>query len=108
MSGGSHDYLYVWAGDAEMLVEKRYYLSEMADDLERTYPTSEAALDTRRVHSLVVYFLAEIDRLSIPLIDVWHAYEWWQSADWGKDRVDAAINQYDTDKLAPSSYEGRR
>lgn len=99
MSGGAYDYLYCWAGDADILLEKSYYLREMAEDLSHSFPNTEAAKDTEALNTLITHFKNEINHLSRPLYDVWHDYEWWRSADYSHERAEQAIAKYAEDKL---------
>lgn len=94
MSGGSYDYLYVWADDLGELVQRRHHLQEMAERLSGLPYARDAAIETERM-------LAAIERLEIQvkvrgeaLKDVWHAVEWWDSCDWSEERVKEALAKY--------------
>lgn len=100
MSGGSYEYLYVWADDLEQLVARRYHLKEMAERLSGLPYARDAAIETERI-------LAAIERLQIQLQvrgealkDVWKAVEWWDSCDSGEDAVKKALAEYRGDEEA--------
>lgn len=84
MSGGSFDYLYL--KDAQQICAAKEDLREMADTL-RGFGANKAWRDTVRVLTLVESLEQAMD--DRPLMDVWHAIEWWKSADWAM--VDAAV-----------------
>lgn len=90
MSGGSYDYLYFHAPD---LGGRRGQLEAMAERLEGLPYAAKAAAATRRI-------LADLGDES--LADVWHAVEWWDSADYGEEQVRDAVSKYE------ASQESRR
>jgi hypothetical protein len=83
MSGGSYNYLSYHAPD---LGGHRHHLEAMADRLEGLPYGSKAAEATRSI-------LAALDDEA--LANVWHAVEWWDSGDYGEDKVQAAIAKYE-------------
>jgi hypothetical protein len=91
VSGGSYDYVSVWAGDLGELATHRWSLKELSDDLTKDFPGSRAAIDT----AVIVAMLYQDPHPSQVLGDVWHAQEWWQSGDWGRERVEAAVDAYE-------------
>ena len=91
MSGGSYNYLCY--EDGFEIHNKRQELNEMRDRLtELGY--LDAAKETESIllmlDSFEVRIQARIDRLK----DVWHAVEWYDSCDYGKDSVDESIEKY--------------
>lgn len=91
MSGGSYDYVSVWAGDLGELATHRGSLRDLSDDLTKEFPGSKAAVDTA---ALVAVLFQDPDP-SAGLGDVWHAQEWWQSGDWGRESVQRAVDAYE-------------
>jgi hypothetical protein len=90
MSGGSFDYLFVWAGDAQELAKRTSDIGYMAELLERLDDGKLAARDTRAVLDM----LQCIQLIGQKLEDVWHDVEWWQSGDITESRVHEALAQY--------------
>lgn len=80
MSGGSFDYLFLSDTPAEAL-RRGHNLRNMVEELERIAPDHPVTAYSKRV--------LESDAKGIPsaVKDVWHAVEWYRSADWGFDQV---------------------
>lgn len=105
MSGGSFNYLCVKS--AEEILANPDSLFEMAEWLNTHYPKSWAALNTNLVVTRIKEIQTELDIFTTKmqdlqpdamvnkLSDVWHDIEWFESNDYGKDRVEAAIQEYD-------------
>lgn len=103
MSGGSYNYLCT-VQDLEDLQAHRYGLEEMASRLAGLGYAQDAARETEELLLLLrqweVRATARLERLT----EVWRAVEWWDSNDWGEERVSEALAKYrgDTDgKPAP-------
>lgn len=101
MSGGSYNYLHqIW--DLNDAYAKRGCLEEMADRLsglpELDFPGAAAAAErTRALHAVLSLWDEHVTAQVQLLGDVWHAVEWWDSADSGPDGVVEAL----TKMLAP-------
>lgn len=87
MSGGSYDYLCFKADD---LSGRRGTVEEMAQRLEGLPYATAAAVDTRRVLTL----LDDARNLAERLSDTWHAIEWWDSGDYGEEQAQEALAAY--------------
>jgi len=94
MSGGSFNYISVWAGDLSELVKRSHDLREMAESLEADFPDSAAARDTRRVSDQVTRLACGDHPESQALANVWHEVEWWHSGDRGRDAAQKAVDEY--------------
>lgn len=91
MSGGSYDYLCF--KDTDDLFNFRHQLHNMRDRLtDMGY--MDAAKETESILLILdqveVRLQARLDRLS----PIWHAVEWYDSNDWGKESVEEAIKKY--------------
>lgn len=82
MSGGSYDYLYckevselAWS---EAPIDS---LVEMANDLEKEFPGTKAAVLTREVVTQLQEALTGLGQKVEALSRVWYAMEWWKSCD---------------------------
>lgn len=100
MSGGSFNYLYVWRDDAAEILNRMNDLEDMARALEKDFPGTDAARDTRQLIEVIGHYSREIERRADHLGVVWHAIEWWHSNDYGRDTATEAVTQYETDKIA--------
>lgn len=95
MSGGSLNYLY--NKDPEELF---HYISEMEEaeaELIRQ-GAEDIARDVRRLIEYVKSAEIRIGVLSKQLNDIFHAVEWYRSADYGQDTLLKHIEQYRTGK----------
>jgi hypothetical protein len=94
MSGGSYNYLH--CKDTGDTLNAMTDLSEMADCLDREFPGSAAARDTRALYEE----LRELQRRweDSPLFNlrnsVWFAVEWWQSCDRSRESAEEAVRAY--------------
>lgn len=94
MSGGSLNYLYC---------KEPHELFQYVEDMERVEATllaegyKDIALDVRRLIECVRTAENRISVLRDKLGDVFHAVEWYMSADYGKDDMLAALNKYRED-----------
>lgn len=68
-------------------------LEEMADYLNQN-GYEDVAKDTRRLVEYIKSAKIRVETLFEMLSPVFKAVEWYCSADWGKDRVDKAIEEY--------------
>lgn len=93
MSGGSFNYL-CHATCAEDIVEKRYYLEQMAEELERRPGMEDAAVETRRLLLDLQAFDVRVQATTKRIGDLWHAVEWQRSSDYGQEQVDTALAKY--------------
>lgn len=102
MSGGSYEYL-CWADDLDRLLEKQHHLEAMADRLAGLGYADDAAAETTdlllTLREWQVRARAHVERLS----DVWKAIEWWDSCDWGEERVHEALTAYRGDQPEETS-----
>ena len=91
MSGGSYDYLSLH--DLAGVFSRLYELQRMGDRLAGLGYARRAANDTRRLYEKI----KELEREIAYLRPVWHAVEWWDSDDWGEDKVKEALRIYETE-----------
>lgn len=94
MSGGSFNYL-CWCDDLRSIIEKRSYLDEMLETLQREHPGSEA---TRNTEQLVAALeaLDEAVRVGVArLAPVWRAVEWQHSGDTTDVQTREAVEAYE-------------
>jgi len=94
MSGGAYEYLYVWAGDLDELIKRRGDLEAMSERLSGLPYAKDAALETERLLAMIQRFEIQVRARGEALKDVWHAVEWWDSADYGEDQVKEALARY--------------
>ena len=99
MSGGSYAYLY--CKDATELAQYIYNLTEMADDLDVSFPGTRAAKDTRQLLEDFNKFMEITDERIQALAGVWQAMEWWHSSDSGRDHPEREIAKYKFEKVQP-------
>lgn len=93
MSGGSWNYLYSKEIDDFMQYSNIETLEEMADYLNQN-GYEDVAKDTRRLVEYIKSAKIRVETLFEMLSPVFKAVEWYCSADWGKDKVDKAIEEY--------------
>ena len=93
MSGGSYDYLWA-AADLDDLLAKQHVLKEMSDRLAGLGYAPDAAAETEELLLLLREWQVRADVRVKRLSGVWHAVEWWDSADSGEDAVRKALAQY--------------
>ena len=91
MSGGSFSYLY--CKEPEELFNHIGTLEEMETAL-RHLGAKDIARDTRRLIEYVESAKNRIEVLQANLRDVFHAVEWYHSADYGRDSVEKAFARY--------------
>ena len=96
MSGGSFDYLC--AKDADDLLAGGSVDESIASMVQALAEHAPAACEEMRRYQRRLdvarqrYQEALVAAEPAPeLRAVWHAMEWWQSGDWSKDRLDAAV-----------------
>lgn len=94
MSGGSYNYLYVWANDFDELMSRRGNLKEMSERLSGLPYAKDAALETERILAMIERVEVQVEARAEALADVWHAVEWWDSCDSGEDGVKKALAKY--------------
>lgn len=95
MSGGSLNYLCYKEPE-----ELFHYISEM-EEVEQVLVregAQDVARDVRRLIEYVKSAEVRIGVLSKQLNDVFHAVEWYLSADYGRDNLLTHIEQYQTGK----------
>lgn len=97
MSGGSYNYLCF---NTDNVGGRRSDLAEMAERLEGLEWAGHAAAATRRL----VVLLDLVEQEAASLSDVWHAIEWWDSCDWGKDQAREKVEPWRP--AAPVEYRG--
>ena len=92
MSGGSYNYMYFKVEDDPLNVDQRD-LETMAERLaemgyhDAARETYECLLDIRATRAR---FEARAKRMA----DVWHAVEWFDSGDYGREQVTESIEKY--------------
>nr|DAZ41551.1 MAG TPA: hypothetical protein [Caudoviricetes sp.] len=99
MSGGSWGYLYSREVDELVQCGSIELLEEMADYLNSS-GYKDVAKDVRRLVEYIKSARIRIETLHEMLSPVFKAVEWYDSADWSKERVDAAIEEYRNGKVA--------
>ncbi len=91
MSGGSYEYLCY--KDASEIMGGAGQLEAMRDRLIEL-GHHDAAKETESIilmrEALGIRIQARLDRLQ----PVWHAVEWYDSGDWGKDDVEREVEKY--------------
>lgn len=95
MSGGYFDYLN--AKSAQELCDSKEHLHEMAEVL-REIGAFKAYRDTARVLAIVELLEQAAD--DNPLMEVWHAIEWWKSADWSMVQAAVVAGNYSAKREA--------
>lgn len=103
MSGGSFNYLCY--ADAGELLSRSEDLASMASELRALgYDARDVAERTESLLKLRQHIADEVEALS----SVWHAVEWWCSADWSREQVFIAIGEYrERQKRSGTSQEQR-
>jgi hypothetical protein len=93
MSGGSYNYLcHVWEAD-EMLA-KLNDLLEMSTRLAGLGYAEDAAKETEELICIINQAKVRIVTRMNRLKNVWHAVEWWDSADYSESQVKEALEKY--------------
>lgn len=90
MSGGSFNYLHHAEG-LEELMRKRNDLQDMRTAMATHEFTEEVGDATQELIDVLDRADKEIKQKIYELKDVWHAFEYWYSADWGRGEVEDAI-----------------
>lgn len=91
MSGGSFNYLY--CRNTDELMNNTSDLEEMRDCLI-SYGYEDIAKDTQRLIEYIKSAECVIGTLKDMLEPVFHAVEWYESADWGKERMIEELEKY--------------
>lgn len=91
MSGGSFNYLY--CKDTDELMSNTSDLEEMREYLI-SYGYEDIAKDTQRLIEYIKSANCVIGTLKEMLEPVFHAVEWYESADWGKERMIEVLEKY--------------
>lgn len=99
MSGGSYNYLCYKSADS--LLEQQEELRGMQNRLSQL-GLVEAAKETGKVLKTLEEALKAVEKLADNLHGVWHAVEWYDSGDWGKDDLNRIASQY---KPLPETQE---
>jgi hypothetical protein len=94
MSGGSYNYLYIYADDPRELVSRLGTLKEMSERLSGLPYAKDAAIETERIIAMIERLETQVRVRAEALADVWHAIEWWDSCDYGEDRVKEVLAKY--------------
>lgn len=98
MSGGSYNYLgCISYDDLGELLAKESDLREMADRLAGLGYARDAARETEELLTMLRQWKTRAEVRVKRLHGVWHAVEWWDSCDWGEDRVHEALAKYRED-----------
>lgn len=92
MSGGSYNYLYL---HTQGLEAQRGDIEAMRDRLQEleAQRVPGAALAARQTR-MVLNHLTLAERSAQALSEVWHAVEWWDSADYGEDQVREVLAEF--------------
>lgn len=91
MSGGSLDYLY--CKEPEELFNHLSEIEDVEDECRR-HNFEDIARDCRRLIEYIKSAYIRIEVLSKQLKDVFHAVEWYQSADYGEDDLIKHLETY--------------
>lgn len=95
MSGGSYNYLgSILYDDLGELLAKENDLREMADRLAGLGYAQDAARETEELLTMLRQWRTRAEVRVKRLAKVWHAVEWWDSCDYGEDRVHEALAAY--------------
>ena len=97
MSGGSWGYLYSMEFD-ELVQYSSVELLEGMSDYLNSNGYEDVAKDVRRLVEYIKSARIRIETLHEMLSPVFKAVEWYDSADWSKDSVDEAIEEYRNEK----------
>lgn len=100
MSGGSYNYLY--CKDSDALLNEERELTSMAERLAELGYAEDAARETEELLLIIRQAKIRIDVRARRLSGVWHAVEWWDSADSGEDGVKHALDAYRNPKDTPA------
>lgn len=93
MSGGSYGYL-CWKSGLEEIVAVQHQLRSMGDRLAGLGYAKDAALETEELLVMLRQWEVQVQVRAQRLEHVWKAIEWWDSCDWGEERVKAALAAY--------------
>lgn len=93
MSGGAYEYL-CWKTELDELLSRQHHLRNMADRLAGLGYAADAAEETEELLIMLRQWQIRAEVRVKRLEAVWKAVEWWDSADWGEDRVHAALRAY--------------
>lgn len=99
MSGGSWGYLFSKEVDELVQYSSVELLEEMSDYLNSN-GYEDVAKDVSRLVEYIKSARIRIETLHEMLSPVFKAVEWYDSADWSKDKVDEAIEEYRNGKAA--------
>ena len=99
MSGGSWGYLYSKEFD-ELVQYSSVELLEGMSDYLNSNGYEDVAKDVSRLVEYIKSARIRIETLHEMLSPVFEAVEWYDSADWSKDKVDEAIEEYRNGKAA--------
>lgn len=91
MSGGAFDYLCY--KDTEDLFNHTSDLEDMRESLIK-YGYEDIAKDTQRLIEYIKSAKCTIGTLKDILYPVFHAVEWYESGDWGKDGMIEVLEKY--------------
>lgn len=91
MSGGSFNYLY--CRDIDELMNNTSDLEEMRDYLI-SYGYEDIAKDTQRLIEYIKSAECVIGTLKDMLEPVFHAVEWYESGDYGKEKMIEVLEKY--------------
>ena len=98
MSGGSFNYLCMAVDHDEPLsiARKLEDIKDMRDALMSEGAT-DAAEATGEIVSMIERFFDELESKASKLSPLWRAMEWYCSGDWGKDRLEDALEKWRSD-----------
>lgn len=93
MSGGSYNYLCrTW--DLDRLLGHRGELERMSERLAGLGYAADAARETEELLVMLRQWENRAEVRVERLRDVWKAIEWWDSGDYGEERVKGALAEY--------------
>jgi len=100
MSGGSFKYLY--SRDVSELLGSQGELEHMAEWLS-AHDAQDAAAEVEDIIASIRQFQRRADTRLRRMSDLFKAVEWYESNDWGKERVDKELARYRGMSCEPES-----
>lgn len=91
MSGGAFD--YVSSGSIDMIGRRWGTFAEMVAELAKAAPDAQATKQSLAIYEKIKAM--DDGQYDSALCKVWHAFEWWQSGDWGEEDFRKALEAYE-------------
>ena len=92
MSGGSYNYASL-VDDLQDLIEKRYDVGRIAEDLHNE-GAHDAAADLETLLISIRTIEGKVEARLWRLQPVMRALEWWRSCDWSEEQFRKAVEEY--------------